>query len=759
MFSSLVVVFLALISASAADLSSEFAHHAVLDPAELMKLYWTVDWDKETVSFAVEAATTGWIGFGFSSGNGKMAGSDVVIGWVKDSKGYLTDRFADEERLPPLDKENNYELTGFEESDKKTVLRFNRKFDTCDPRDRKIEQGTTKVVFAYHTEDPKSDIDIKYHTFRGSRSILLLNNMDEKQVNETGWKDFVMKNKNITIPKKRTTYWCSLIRAPEIKAKHHITKFEPYIQKGNEGLVHHLVIYECHNRGQFNDSVHYGPGFDCHDYANMPFGECYFYSIVGVWAVGAQAFYYPPNVGYVIGSADSPNSYMLEIHYDNPKEIEGRKDSSGLRFFYTPNLRKYDAGVLPVGESSLPYMVIPPKQKSWITYGFCPKECSQEMLNSTTLPGKGIKVFAAFLHTHLQGSAIWTKHVRDGVELTEIARDDNYDFNFQDIQVLGKEVHVKPGDDLINYCKYQTMDKNKIVVRRFNPTGRKDSSGLRFFYTPNLRKYDAGVLPVGESSLPYMVIPPKQKSWITYGFCPKECSQEMLNSTTLPGKGIKVFAAFLHTHLQGSAIWTKHVRDGVELPEIARDDNYDFNFQDIQVLGKEVHVKPGDDLINYCKYQTMDKNKIVVGGLATSQEMCLDMLFYYPKMPKEVSCNSIQYKPVHDFIDKYFPHLKPQVKSLHYNPLVAINITWTKKMVSDLRRGYDEAKTFIPTCKHNWGKGPPYNTIPISKISKPLPPPESKCQEEIEETNSSMKASPLTFVLSLSGFMAMHMFL
>ncbi|XP_078372318.1 DBH-like monooxygenase protein 1 homolog isoform X1 [Oculina patagonica] len=609
MFSSLVVVFSALISASAANLSSEFAHHAVLDPAELMKLYWTVDWDKETVSFAVEAATTGWVGFGFSSGNGKMAGSDVVIGWVKDSKGYLTDRFADEESLPPLDKENNYVLTGFEESDKKTVLRFNRKFDTCDPRDRKIEQGTTKVVFAYHTEDPGSDDDIKYHTFRGSRSILLLNNMDEKQVNETGWKDFVMNNKNITIPKKRTTYWCSLIRAPEIKHKHHITKFEPYIQKGNEGLVHHLVIYECHNRGQFNDSVHYGPGFDCQDYANMPFAECYFYSVVGVWAVGAQAFYYPPNVGYVIGSADSPNSYMLEIHYDNPKGIEGRKDSSGLRFFYTPNLRKYDAGVLTVGESSLPYMVIPPKQESWITYGFCPKECSQEMLNSTTLPGKGIKVFAAFLHTHLQGSAIWTKHVRDGVEL----------------------------------------------------------------------------------------------------------------------------------------------------PEIARDDNYDFNFQDIQVLSKEVHVKPGDDLINYCKYQTMDKNKIVVGGLATSQEMCIDMLFYYPKMPKEVACNSIQYKPVHDFIDKYFPHLKPQVTSLHYNPLVAINITWTEEMVSDLRRGYDEAKTFIPTCKHNWLKGPPYNTIPIPKITKPLPPPESKCQEEIEETNSSMKAAPLTFVLSLSGFMAMFL--
>ena len=91
MFSSLVVaVLLAWVSVGAVDLSSEFAHHAVLDPQELMKLYWTVNWDQETISFAVEAATTGWVGFGFSSGNGRMVGSDVVIGWVKDSKGYLT---------------------------------------------------------------------------------------------------------------------------------------------------------------------------------------------------------------------------------------------------------------------------------------------------------------------------------------------------------------------------------------------------------------------------------------------------------------------------------------------------------------------------------------------------------------------------------------------------------------------------------------------------------------------------------------------
>ena len=48
------------------------------------------------------------------------------------------DRYADARSLPPKDREQNYVLTGFEETGKKTVLRFNRKIDACDPRDRKI---------------------------------------------------------------------------------------------------------------------------------------------------------------------------------------------------------------------------------------------------------------------------------------------------------------------------------------------------------------------------------------------------------------------------------------------------------------------------------------------------------------------------------------------------------------------------------------------------------------------------------------------
>ncbi|KAJ7371675.1 DBH-like monooxygenase protein 1 [Desmophyllum pertusum] len=148
-----------------------------------------------------------------------------------------------------------------------------RKFDTCDPRDRKIKRT------------PRPEDDIKKHTYKGSRSILLLNNLDKKQVNETGWKEFIIQNKNVTIPKKHTTYWCSLIKVPEFKSKHHIKMFEPYVQKGNEGVVHHLLIYECH--GKYNES-HYGLGSIVTNTPNMPFEECYSSSVVAAWAIGGE---------------------------------------------------------------------------------------------------------------------------------------------------------------------------------------------------------------------------------------------------------------------------------------------------------------------------------------------------------------------------------------------------------------------------------------------------------------------------------------
>lgn len=89
------------------------------------------------------------------------------------------------------------------------------------------------------------------------------------------------------------------------------------------------------------------------------------------------------------------------------------------------------------------------------------------------------------------------------------------------------------------------MLPNKIYIYFIFPSGRKDSSGLRFSYTSYLREYDAGILNVGEASLPFMVIPPKQESWLIESYCPKECTQvRFLTFSSVKFKTCKHAAVF-----------------------------------------------------------------------------------------------------------------------------------------------------------------------------------------------------------------------
>lgn len=72
-----------------ADLVSEHSFFAPLDEGQNVKLFWNVSTANKEIFFTVEAKTTGWIGFGISSGQGKMEGADIVIGWVKDGNAYF----------------------------------------------------------------------------------------------------------------------------------------------------------------------------------------------------------------------------------------------------------------------------------------------------------------------------------------------------------------------------------------------------------------------------------------------------------------------------------------------------------------------------------------------------------------------------------------------------------------------------------------------------------------------------------------------
>lgn len=61
-----------------------------------------------------------------------------------------------------------------------------------------------------------------------------------------------------------------------------------------------------------------------------------------------------------------------------------------------------------------------------------------------SLPESGIVVFGSQLHTHLLGVRVYTKHVRNGIELREMNRDNHYSTHFQEIRRLRREVRIFP---------------------------------------------------------------------------------------------------------------------------------------------------------------------------------------------------------------------------------------------------------------------------------------------------------------------------
>ena len=67
---------------------------------------------------------------------------------------FFQDRYAHAKTIPSIDEQQDYEMTGFQESGGKTLLKFKRKFDTCDPSDRKLE------------------VSIRAHSFGGNSSLI-----------------------------------------------------------------------------------------------------------------------------------------------------------------------------------------------------------------------------------------------------------------------------------------------------------------------------------------------------------------------------------------------------------------------------------------------------------------------------------------------------------------------------------------------------------------------------------------------------------
>ncbi|KAL5500620.1 hypothetical protein EMCRGX_G012211 [Ephydatia muelleri] len=408
----------------------------------LYQLQWTFDDVRKTITFNVVVHTTGWVGFGLSP-NGGMVGSDVVIGWVSgDGKTYFHDRYAFAMATPPIDPSQDWILLSGSESNGYTNLTFTRKWITCDSNDRDIKPDTARVVFSWGAADPAdTSLSGQYHgSNRGSVSLNLLGGLVNPPPQPSDAKNFTIAVNEVVIPAEPTTYWCTGFKLPSeiITQKRYITQISPKI----DGMyVHHMQLYQCLS---LNETTDLGMGYDCIK-ATKTIRSCRLgRPIIIAWAVGGNDFIYPNGIAFPIGGRSDEQYVVIELHYNNPSMTSGVRDSSGFLITYTS---------------------IAPTDPSFAVYGTCDSTCT-----TTAIPSTGINIFANMLHTHLVGRAVTFRHLRmnsscGGLqELPPVDQNLQYDFDFQQTNVLTSPVNVLPGDVLQVACTYNTTGVNNVTV-------------------------------------------------------------------------------------------------------------------------------------------------------------------------------------------------------------------------------------------------------------------------------------------------------
>ncbi|XP_067938987.1 DBH-like monooxygenase protein 1 [Watersipora subatra] len=460
---------------------SGFSNWLTLDPYDKFNVSWTAEEDK--ITFEVTCKTTGWVGLGFSP-SGSMADADIIVAWAADDgTSHLLDMFATTNSLPTKDASQDVKLLSAVEANGVTTVQFERKLDTCDENgDNIIASSTTRLIYAYQTSDPANNefTGADYHgsTNRGSKNIYLLDS--KTGVTPVSLPDdvqtFDFKINNYNVPEEATTYYCAFIAPPELEAVHHMISIEPLISAGNEGVVHHILLFACYGVSDElirNNSKTEGV---CGT-AEMPeFSDNCSTTIHG-WAVGGGTFYFPEKAGYPLGGPDgsAPNYFQIQMHYDNPEGLNTFVDSSGLRVTYTPTVREHEAAVFPVG--LVEGIAVPPAAEKFKIVSYCDGSCTNQFL-----PEEGIEIYGYLLHTHLLGTAIHVEWFRDGKNVGYLAFDNSYDFNFQETRHMETNKKMLPGDSLKITCTYNDGARDFVT---YGGEGTTEEMCLAYlFYYP-----------------------------------------------------------------------------------------------------------------------------------------------------------------------------------------------------------------------------------------------------------------------------------
>jgi len=412
----------------------EFNHSISSLPGYLIE--WTITGDE--IELRLTAPTTGWVGFGISESGG-MIGGDEFVAHVDDTTGAVMSNdyhstVQDFSTPPVLDTCNDWVVVSGMQTTQKTIITVKRKLDTNDTQDWPIlnESMATRVMAAYGSSDTFS-----YHG-SSQRATTKIDFFDEMQSPDTALaafasdpsvSTFTILNDNYTVPSVKTTYYKACVNVA-VSTSHAIAFEHILVDASKPYTVHHFIM-RAHRSSDCNDAI-----------PDQVWG----------WAPGIDVLIFPSVAGVRIGSSGDANTYVsleMETHFDNPTFAANEIDNSGVRVYYTSNLRQHDVGVMILGDGMVDAggTLIP---SGWNTYQFdCPTNCY-----ANNNGGTEVTVLDVNHHMHGSGRSMRTRLV-DGSTIYKEFVTNFFDFSFQDY-IRTEPFQFRPGSGAYVECVYES---------------------------------------------------------------------------------------------------------------------------------------------------------------------------------------------------------------------------------------------------------------------------------------------------------------
>lgn len=317
----------------------------------------------------------------------------------------------------------------------------------------------------YHMDEPRrgslqqGSLPEPEHALKPIKSILILNRPKFNRLemkNELTIETFDVTVNNIPVTQLKFTKACSVHHLMPNKIGQ-IIAFEPIFEPliGRK-FITQMTIHQCET---FTIQPH---GDICLSSKNQ---NCSI--LIASWSRGSQGFVYPDDVGFAIDS-NIAKVFFLQIHYDAFASSHELIDNSGMKFKFTTNKRKHNAGLLEFGIRPDWTHVIPPGFRKVTSVGYCTGKVTKEAFESSSETIEGISIVGAQLQTHQMGQSSKVRVIRNGTEISPFLQDMNIDPNYLEFRSFDGTMKILPGDDLIVECSYNSYDKSKVTLGGFD---------------------------------------------------------------------------------------------------------------------------------------------------------------------------------------------------------------------------------------------------------------------------------------------------